>query len=118
MAIISLISHLSFLNYLQRFLHDLTPLVDNREVFAHIPDVPRYQCLQLQTDICQRSLEFIVVLRLYLLLLAFGHHIVEQLLRHLKLLFEIVKRLLALLQFLTVVVHIAQVLLDDDALSC
>ena len=43
-------------DHLERLLDDLAALVEDGEVFTHIPDVTGYQGLQLQTEIRQRLL--------------------------------------------------------------
>ena len=106
-----------FLQQLQRPLNDGVLRIHYLVVFVHFPEVAGDERLQLQAQIGQRAAQFFIVLGLHLLLLALSNNLVYQTLGNLKLTVEGLKVRIVLLQQLEVVVNVAQVGCDDDALG-
>lgn len=90
--------------------------VHQLEILVHIPEVAGYQGFHLQTQIGQRTLQFGIVLGLYLLLRGFGHNAVDNALGQLEAVAETLEGGILLLELLAVVVDIFQIGIDDDAL--
>ena len=101
---------------LQCLLHHRALLVEHREVFAHIPQIAGYQGFQLHTKVGQRLLFLSLITGFDVLLISLANHRIDQALGYLIVGLEIGKRFPTPLQFLTMIIDITEILLDDDSL--
>ena len=101
--------------FLQCPAYDVIFFVAAGEIFVHVPDVARRECLELAFQSGYGLLAVGLVLGLDLLALSLGHDTVDDDLWRLKLLAEEVERRIQLLQLLSVVVDVAHALLNENA---
>ena len=99
------------------FLNNLAGFVHHAVVLVHVPEVTGDEGLELQFEHGHGSIALLVILGFD----ALGHTVlddgIDKLVGHLEALLERGEVGIGLLQFLAVVVDIAQVLLDDGALG-
>ena len=77
-------------------------LVYYAEILAHVPQVASHERLELQAELWERALQLVVVLRLYFVFGGIGKERVDDILRYLVAVLELVKRRILLAQLLAV----------------
>ena len=91
-------------------------LVYYAEILAHVPQVASHERLELQAELWERALKLVIVLRLDVVLGGIGKERVDDVLRHLVAVLELVKRRILLAQLLAVRVDVTQTGVYDVAL--
>ena len=104
-------------NQLDSLQDDIIGLVHNLEILGHVPQITGHECLQLNLQGGNGVFQLFVVLSLNLLLLSLLDDTVDDALRYLEAVVELVKLLVLRLQSLAVDIDIAEVGIYDDALG-
>ena len=90
-------------------------LVDDGEVFAHVPEVACHESFDDELYVADGFLPFFFVFWSDVLFLSFGKDVVDDFLWHLEFVFELLEGGVCFREFLSVFVYVSEVCVDDDA---
>ena len=97
------------------FLDYVVVLVDDGEVFAHVPEVACHESFDDELYVVDGFLPFFFVFWSDVLFLSFGKDVVDDFLWHLEVVFELLEGGVCFREFLSVFVYVSEVCVDDDA---